>query len=379
MEHNKSAIEKIIGSENWSEFEEFILSLYKSNEQAIEVIKNYKTEAKSGRIREVDVLVKLGINPHIILLGIECKYWNKKVDGDILDIIKNKKDDLGIDKFAIITTIGYERGAELFARESGIDLFIIRPISDDDFGYSGKTINFKFLGYGSTFTNINMGAELITEDNMTNENLEYVANKLSKIEIKTFADFDHDYDLYNYRVVFNNGGAYYYKLNFRKNLFQIVLDSWRNFNDLYFDKSECHFSIQMEFESNYAFFFYERNIVVILKQLVYQVRYFLQKWDLTIDRSETHPMVLENVIERAITPLKRVISDNVKKFEMDKTIKIKPVDIAKKPPNVVGREGVEIKYLLSEPMMGPFKNEEHNKTYELIEKDGKYVYTIVGK
>jgi hypothetical protein len=377
--NDKSVIKKIIGLEDWSEFEEFIQLLYKKNEQAIEVIRNYKTTAKSGRVREVDVLVKLGINPHIISLGIECKYWNKKVDGDILDVVKNKKDDLGIDKFVVITTIGYERGAELYAKEFGIDVFIIRPIYDDDFGYTGKCINFRFLGYGSTFTDIRIGAELVSEISTTDENKKYVVDKLSKIEIKNFDDFDHDYDLYNYNTDFINGIMTYQKLEFKKNLLQIILDTWKEYNELYYKKLECCANIKLDFKSNYAFFFHDKKIIVILKELLYHIRFFVQEWDFTIDRSENHPAVLENVIDRAITPLKKVIVNNKSSYEMDETIKVEPIDIAKKPPDVISRGGVDTKYLLSKPMMGPFKNEEHNKTYELIYRDGKSIYEIVEK
>jgi hypothetical protein len=119
LDSNKLAIEKIIGLEDWSKFEEFISQLYKKHSQTKKVIKNYKTQGKSGRNREVGVLVKLGI-----------------------------------DKFAIVTTEGYERGADLYAKDQLIDLFIIRPVNDDDFGYTGQKINIRFQAYGSAFTDI---------------------------------------------------------------------------------------------------------------------------------------------------------------------------------------------------------------------------------
>jgi len=377
MEYDKSIIGKLIDTEDWSKFEEFIQSLYKNNEQAIEVIKNYKANAKSGRIREIDVLVKFGLSPHIILLGIECKYWNKKVDGDILDIVKNKKDDLGIDKFVVITTVGYERGAELYAKDSGIDLFIIRPTNDDDFGYSGKNVNFRFLSYGSAPTNICLGAQIITESNMSSESVKYITDKLSFIEIKDFnADFDHDFDLYSYDVTFYDDMKFK-KLNYKNNLYKIIFDSWKEYNELYYKKLECRPNIKIEFKSNSALFFQEKNIIVIIKELTYHIRFFLQKWNITLDRSEKHPIVLENIIEKAITPLKKTTVNDKNIFEMDKTIKIEPIDIAKKPPDVIGREGVDIKYLLEYPVIGPFKNDENNKTFELIEREGKTVYEIV--
>ncbi|WP_026602170.1 hypothetical protein [Methylomonas sp. 11b] len=75
MNQNKEIISQIAGIENWSEFEEFVKGLYAQNEGTIHVERNYKAKGASGRNREVDVLVKFGFNPHIITLGIECKYW----------------------------------------------------------------------------------------------------------------------------------------------------------------------------------------------------------------------------------------------------------------------------------------------------------------
>ena len=379
MEYDKSIIEKIIGLEDWSEFEAFIFSLYEKHEQAIEVIKNYKVKAKSGRIREVDVLVKLGVNPHIITLGIECKFWNKKVNGDVIDIVKNKKDDLGIDKFAVITTIGYELGAEQYAKDAGIDLFIIRPTNDDDFGYSGKKINFRFSFYGSSFFDIRLGGELVSDYPTIEESKIFVIEKLSLIKINSFnSDFDHDYDLYNYKEhPTEEGGMYYEKLEFKKNLFQVVIDTWKDFNKLYYEKLICHPKITVTLKGNFALFFLEKNIIVKIKELSYHIRFFLQKWDFTFDRSLKHPVVLENIIEKAITPLIKEQKNNENIFEMDETIKVAPIDVTQKPPDVVGRAGLDIKCLLSEPMLGPFKNEEHNKTYELVEEDGKTIYKIV--
>jgi hypothetical protein len=382
MEYDKSMIEKIIGLEDWSKFEAFISSLYEKHDQAIEVIKNYRAIAKSGRKREVDVLVSFGVNPHILTLGIECKYWNKKVDGDVIDVVKNKKDDLGIDKFAVITIVGYELGAEQYAKNAGIDLFIIRPINDDDFGYSGKEINFRFSSYGSAFTDIRVGGELISESGATKENIKFVSDKLSFIHIKNFdSDFDHTYDLYNYNEYLseNGGRKFFQKLEFKKNLFQVIMDSWKTFNDSYYHKLECTPNISLIFKSNYAIFFSEKNIIFKVKQVSYHIRFFLQKWDFTIDRSLQHPVVLENIIEKTITPLKQNLINNETIFKMDETIKVVPIDITQKPSDVVGRGGLDIKYLLSKPMTGPFKNEEHNKTYELIQEDGKSVYKIVNE
>jgi hypothetical protein len=76
MHQNREIIAQIAGIENWSEFEEFIKNLYAQNVGTINVEHNYMAKGASGRNREVDVWVKFGFNPHIITLGIECKYWS---------------------------------------------------------------------------------------------------------------------------------------------------------------------------------------------------------------------------------------------------------------------------------------------------------------
>ncbi len=371
MNQEKEAIGSLIDVEKWTDFEEFIKSIYSKCSNVLHVEKNYRAKGKSGRLREVDVLVKFGVDPHVLSLGIECKYWDKKVDGDVVDVVVGKKEDLGIDKFAVVTTIGYERGAELYAKSKGIDIFVIRPVTDDDFGYTGKVVKFQFESYGSRPIDIVAALTVITESRKSDEIIELIKKKLSNLTFpEKTENQDRSIDLFRYQqTTLPNGSLHILRGQFVDNLAAIIQKAWSTQNQNAYEGKEFSLSHKILFKEPTAVFI-NGVIPVPIREVNFRIQYLRHDWSFEVDRSAKYPAILENVIERAVTPIK-VSNDveNRKMFVMEKTAPIVPVDLSKKPADAVGRDGVKMKYLNRQPMDIPSSN--NGVSYELIEIAGK--------
>jgi len=377
MNYDKTIIEKIIGIENWSEFEEFIKNLYSKNSGTLHIERNYKTKGSSGRNREVDILVKFGFNPHVISLGIECKYWASKVDGDVIDVVAGKKEDLKIDKFAVITTVGFEAGAELYAKAKGIDIFIIRPTNDDDFGYSGRIVKFNLQAWGSRPIEIGFAASVIAEQGNVESTTNYAMGKLSAITfVDNESDLDRNIDLYRYTAFpLPNGGTSFLRGAYVNNLAKLILETWRVHNENYYFGRQCSIAHKIKFREPTAIFI-DSRIPVLLNEINFKIQYFRHDWSFEVDRGEQYPIVLENIIEKAITPVQATKVDSSTDFSMDTSILKQEVDHSKKPDDVVGRDGVSMKFLFKLPMNPPEKHVD-GKFHELASIAGEFIWKEV--
>ena len=373
---DKELIAGIAGIDDWRGFEEFIKNLYIQNENAVEVTLNHKAKGLSGRNREVDVLVKFGFNPHILSLGIECKYWSRKVDGDIIDVAVAKRDDLKLDKYAVITTVGFEAGAELYAKSNGIDLFIIRPSEDDDFGYSGRVIKVRFNTQGSNPTNIRINAQLISLQGQEQIATEYFQNKFSNINLDPKnKEIDPELDLYRYSKYMIGTGAAYVKQDRIDNVVKLVYNQWLEQNKKFWSGEPSPINQRIEFSSPTAMFFHN-GVVVLIGCIEFQMQYLRIESYFEVDRGKQYPLVLENVIENAVTHITAKEGDSETNFSMGRAGPKITVDLSSKPNDVVGRDGMLITATLAFPM-GVQQAENAFKMYELVLSDGKPSWVMI--
>ncbi|AFQ50418.1 restriction endonuclease [Burkholderia cepacia] len=366
MKYDKAVIAGIAGIDNWQAFEEFVKDLYAQNDSAVDVVRSYKAQGASGRNREVDVLVTFGFKPHILSLGVECKYWSNKVNGDIIDVAAAKRDDLSLDKYAVITTVGFEAGAELYAKSKGIDLFLIRPSMDDDFGYTGRVIKVRIFMHGSRPVDIRLNATIVCEPGLEKIAADLLAAKLSDVGAPDSADdFDPELNLYRYsRIEHGNGVVTFERGEHANNLLKLLLDTWRTQDGNFWDGKPSSIRQKIIFKSPTALFFLNRTVVMI-NEIDFQMQYLRIESELEINRGEKYPLVLENVIANAITPLSAKHTANEIKFSMgDPTPKI-AVDLSKKPDDAIGREGVAITLRLTNPM-GISSEDPKARIFELV-------------
>jgi len=97
---------------------------------------------KSGRRRQTDVKITSKTEAGTYTTLIECKRWKKEVDGDRVDVLACKMEDLDASKGVIITTKGYAPAAEKYAKYKNIDIFVVRQMKPIEWGHPGRVVRF---------------------------------------------------------------------------------------------------------------------------------------------------------------------------------------------------------------------------------------------
>ncbi|GEM_PF-1944122 len=139
---------------NWGGFEEFVKEIHESDD--VEVKRDVTLTGSSGAPRQIDVYVTHSKGPYKYSTLIECKYWNKKVKRQQIENMYASMDDLNASKGVIFTTLGYQSGAETYARAKNIDIYIIRDLSQDEWGKPGKVIEFYIQMFSKTILSIDL-------------------------------------------------------------------------------------------------------------------------------------------------------------------------------------------------------------------------------
>lgn len=140
---------------DWQDFENFVKELYEQEGQFI-VERNVTEKGKSGAKRQIDVKLTLKTSLHTYVTLIECKYWKDKIDRGIIDVLYASIEDLNASKGVIFTTTGYEKGAIEYAKSKNIDLYLIRELTDEEWGLPGKEIRLYFRMFSGNIGLINI-------------------------------------------------------------------------------------------------------------------------------------------------------------------------------------------------------------------------------
>lgn len=125
---------------DWGGFEELIKSFHQDGE--VEVERNVTLIGQSGASRQIDVLIKHTKGPYKYSTLIECKYWNKKVERANIDVLYASMLDLNASKGVFFTTKGYQNGAEIYAKSKNITIFVVRELTNEEWGSPGQIIEF---------------------------------------------------------------------------------------------------------------------------------------------------------------------------------------------------------------------------------------------
>lgn len=169
---------------DWREFEAFVQAMYAEDPNLI-VEHDVTEEGKSGARRQTDVKVTQKTKLHTFVTLVECKRWKEKIDRQRVDVLAASIEDLGASKGVIFTTSGYEAGAEKYAKAKNIDLFVIRDLTDAEWGLPGRQIWFYWHLYSANIASIAPGpANLLSVVEKPPENL--------KLDIHLAKDSPHD-------------------------------------------------------------------------------------------------------------------------------------------------------------------------------------------
>lgn len=142
---------------DWRDFEAFVGDLYASHSD-LDVEHNVAEVGKSGAPRQIDVKFTHRAGGHTYVTLVECKRWKEKVGRDRIDVLAATMKDLNAAKGVMFTTVGYEPGAEAYAKAEGIDLFVVRDLTDEEWGRPGRVVWFWIHYYASQMINISSGS-----------------------------------------------------------------------------------------------------------------------------------------------------------------------------------------------------------------------------
>lgn len=130
---------------DWGGFEKFVAELNRTGD-LVSVEHNAHPIGRSGLARQIDVLVTHRHPPFKIFKTIiDCKLWNSTVKRMHVDAMVTAMQDLGASRGAFFTTKGFQSGALEFARQSNVDLFKLRDLTNEEWG--GRILKFRLQVY----------------------------------------------------------------------------------------------------------------------------------------------------------------------------------------------------------------------------------------
>lgn len=124
---------------DWGGFERLVAELNKTGEVSVQ--HNAVLTGKSGAGRQVDVLIRhrQGLYEHLIVA--ECKYWNKAVDRATVDSLATTVREVGASRGVIFSRKGFQSGAITQAASENIALFVVRDLTDEEWGLPGRIVD----------------------------------------------------------------------------------------------------------------------------------------------------------------------------------------------------------------------------------------------
>ena len=132
---------------------------------------------RSGHSHQIDVAIEMKIADLRILVVIECKYYNRRVEvGEVLELAE-RLDDIGAQKGVLVSRKGFQAGAVKVARARSIALVVTEPVWEVFLyasGVGGLVHNTRIVERGEKPPD----GELVAEDVVI-----FDGEKLSMIEI----------------------------------------------------------------------------------------------------------------------------------------------------------------------------------------------------
>ena len=87
---------------------------------------NVKISGKLSRTsREIDIAIRQKLGPQNLLIIVECKCWNRKIDVETIEAFASKREDVGANIAMMISSKGFSKSADNFAAEKQISLYTL--------------------------------------------------------------------------------------------------------------------------------------------------------------------------------------------------------------------------------------------------------------
>lgn len=122
---------------DWEEYEAITKYIYGAlgEKYGVKVIgfgRKFKVKGKSGVTHQIDVLTEQFDGERKLFTAIECKYWKKKVNKDIVMKLSETMEDSDIASGIIVSKTGFTRDTVTYAEHKGIKLVELREAGTND-------------------------------------------------------------------------------------------------------------------------------------------------------------------------------------------------------------------------------------------------------
>ncbi|HEY5536451.1 MAG TPA: restriction endonuclease [Ignavibacteria bacterium] len=297
---------------DWREFEDFVKNLY-AQEGSFVVERNVLAIGNSGARRQIDVKLTHKTLFHEYITIIECKRWRKKISRSLIDVLHATIEDLNASKGVMFTTTGYEVGATEYAKSKNIDLYLVRDLTEEEWGLPGREIRIYFRMFAGNFNSINI----------PNTKVAFFSAKVPtpKIDlgIEIYPNQEFKENLYLFSNITNTKGKHLLNILFdtRISILEKIAKNY-NFNDLKKNEFKIGFNcdICLDF-SNYEFCILNYpEYVVWLDKLYYNLSVSVNQFKFQHDRGNRFDFAL--IVENYINKSPNVVS----KTKQDVSIKI---------------------------------------------------------
>lgn len=151
---------------DWKTYEEVTKNIYETlgKEAGVKIIgygNSCKFKGKSDVEHQIDVLTSHSDGMHTYITDIECKYWNMKIDKDIVMKVDSIVKDCNFNKGVIVSKMGFTPDCIKYAKSVNIGLVLLREPIDEDWDGRIKTIILKINSYAPHVTKYeNMSIEV---------------------------------------------------------------------------------------------------------------------------------------------------------------------------------------------------------------------------
>jgi len=178
---------------DWALFESFVNDLYEGDGD-VTVQRDVTDIDRYGAKRQTDVKITRRSRFHQFTTLVECKRWKEPVGRDRIDVLASSIEALGANNGAIFTTTGFEEGAIAYAKGKGIELFVVRDLTSEEWGLPGRHISLDLHVNAAEFQNIRLAAQAIMLIDAPPGPMEL------GIELSADKALDPDFDLFSVRT-----------------------------------------------------------------------------------------------------------------------------------------------------------------------------------
>jgi hypothetical protein len=145
---------------DWASFETFVKDLYEGDGD-VTVQRDVTEVDRYGAKRQTDVKITRRSRFHRFTTLVECKRWKDPVSRDRIDVLAASIEALGANNGAIFTTTGFEEGAIAYVKGKGIDLFVVRDLTPEEWGLPGRHISLHLHVDAAEFRDIQFAAQAV--------------------------------------------------------------------------------------------------------------------------------------------------------------------------------------------------------------------------